>query len=158
MKKIKTNDIIKRVASICDQLDELDDYLDSLPVLHSEMDLRMSDLYHPIENTGLTATQAKRFTDEIQSVCNNRRVIKTDISYAKVFRDNIGKLLQKGNRQLLMSKLYSLSKQKETTEYKYRVYSEQEIDKLLGAKKTNKVIVTEEVETDNTIQSDNTEQ
>ena len=71
MKKLKTIDIIKSVTDICKKLDELDDYIDSLPELHSEMDLRMSDLYHPIENQGLTNSQAKRFTDEIQSVCNN---------------------------------------------------------------------------------------
>lgn len=135
MKKLKTIDIIKSVTDICKKLDELDDYIDSLPELHSEMDLRMSDLYHPIENQGLTNSQAKRFTDEIQSVCNNRRIIKTDIAYAKVYRDNIGKLVQKDNRQMLLSKLNILAKQKETAPYRYRVYTDTEINKLLGVRK-----------------------
>lgn len=134
MKKLKTINIVKHVQKICDLLDELDDYLDSLPELHSEMDLRMSDLYHPIENEKLTSTQAKRFTDEIQSVCNNRRIIKDDIAYSKVFRDNINKLIQKDNRQMLLSKLYTLLKQKEDAQYTYRVYSDGEINKLLGIK------------------------
>ena len=135
MKKLKTIDIIKCVTDICKKLDELDEYIDSLPELHSEMDLRMSDLYHPIENQGLTTAQAKRFTDEIQSVCNNRRIIKTDIAYAKVFRDNIGKLTQKSNRQMLLSRLHLLAKQKEMAPYKYRVYSDSEMNKLLGIRK-----------------------
>lgn len=137
MKKLKTVDIIKTVSDVCKKLDELDEYIDSLPALHSEMDMRMSDLYHPIEHEALTVAQAKRFTDEIQSVCNNRRIIKTDTSYAKVFRDNINKLLQQGNRQILLSKLYALEKNKELTDYSYRVYTEDEINKLLGVRKTS---------------------
>lgn len=139
MKKIKTIDIVKTVTDICKKLDDLDDYIDSLPTLHSEMDMRMSDLYHPIENEALTVTQAKRFTDEIQSVCNNRRIIKTDTSIAKVFKDNEGKLLQKANRQILLTRLFALVKQKEQTDYSYRVYSEEEINKLLGVRKTKGV-------------------
>lgn len=139
MKKIKTIDIVKTVTDICKKLDDLDDYIDSLPNLHSEMDMRMSDLYHPIENEVFTTTQAKRFTDEIQSVCSNRRIIKTDTSIAKVFRDNQGKLLQKGNRQLLLSRLNALAKIKEKTDYSYRVYTEDEINKLLGVRKTKGV-------------------
>lgn len=135
MKKLKVIDIVKQVQKVCDLLDELDEYLDSLPELHSEMDLRMSDLYHPIEFEKLTSTQAKRFTDEIKSVCNNRRIIKDDIAYSKVFRDNINKLLQKDNRQMLLTKLYTLAKQKEDVQYTYRVYSDEEINKLLGIKK-----------------------
>ena len=135
MKNLKGINIVKQVQKVCDLLDELDEYLDSLPELHSEMDLRMSDLYHPIENEKLTSTQAKRFTDEIKSVCNNRRIIKDDIAYAKVFRDNINKLVQKDNRQMLLSKLYTLAKQKEDAQYTYRVYSDEEINKLLGIKK-----------------------
>ena len=123
MKKLKTIDIVKTVTDICKKLDDLDDYIDSLPNLHSEMDMRMSDLYHPIENEALTVTQAKRFTDEIQSVCNNRRLIKNDTAIAKVFRDNESKLLQKGNRQLLLSRLCTLEKNKEKTDYSYRVYT-----------------------------------
>lgn len=139
MKKIKTVDIVKTVTEICKKLDDLDDYIDSLPTLHSEMDMRMSDLYHPIENKALSVTQAKRFTDEIQSVCNNRRIIKTDTAIAKVFKDNEGKLLQKGNRQILLARLLALAKQKEQTDYSYRVYSEDEINKLLGVRKTKGV-------------------
>ena len=135
MKNLKGINIVKQVQKVCDLLDELDEYLDSLPELHSEMDLRMSDLYHPIENEKLTSTQAKRFTDEIQSVCNNRRIIKDDIAYSKVYRDNINKLVQKDNRQMLLSKLYTLAKQKEDAQYTYRVYSDEEINKLLGIKK-----------------------
>lgn len=139
MKKLKTIDIVKTVTDICKKLDDLDDYIDSLPNLHSEMDMRMSDLYHPIENEALTVTQAKRFTDEIQSVCNNRRLIKNDTAIAKVFRDNEGKLLQKGNRQLLLSRLCTLEKNKEKTDYSYRVYTEDEINKLLGVRKNKGV-------------------
>ena len=135
MKNLKGIDIVKQVQKVCDLLDELDEYLDSLPELHSEMDLRMSDLYHPIENEKLTSTQAKRFTDEIKSVCDNRRMIKDDIAYSKVFRDNINKLIQKDNRQMLLTKLYTLVKQKEDAQYTYRVYSDEEINKLLGIKK-----------------------
>lgn len=149
MKKIKTIDIVKTVTEICKKLDDLDDYIDSLPTLHSEMDMRMSDLYHPIESEELTVTQAKRFTDEIQSVCNNRRVIKTDTSIAKVFKDNEGKLLQKGNRQILLSRLFALAKQKEQTDYSYRVYTEEEINKLLGVRKT-KGVKKDEEETEGT--------
>lgn len=139
MKKLKTIDIVKTVTDICKKLDDLDDYIDSLPNLHSEMDMRMSDLYHPIENEALTVTQAKRFTDEIQSVCNNRRLIKNDTAIAKVFRDNESKLLQKGNRQLLLSRLCTLEKNKEKTDYSYRVYTEDEINKLLGVRKNKGV-------------------
>lgn len=137
MKKLKTIDIVKTVTDICKKLDDLDDYMDSLPGLHSELDMRMSDLYHPIGNETLTAAQAKRFTDEIQSVCNNRWIIKTDTAITKVFRDNQGKLLQKTNRQLLLAKLHSLAKHKEKTDYTYRVYTEDEINKLLGIRKTS---------------------
>lgn len=139
MKKLKSVDIIKTITDVCKKLDEVDEYIDSLPALHSEMDMRMSDLYHPIESESLTVAQAKRFTDEIQSVCNNRRIIKNDTSIAKVFKDNEGKLLQKGNRQILLSRLNVLAKHKEQTEYSYRVYSEDEINKLLGVRKTKGV-------------------
>ena len=139
MKKLKTIDIIKSLTDICKKLDELDDYIDSLPELHSEMDLRMSDLYHTIEMHELNTTQAKKLIDEIQTVCNNRRIVKIQLDYARSFRDNIGKLLQKGNRQILLSRLNTLVKQKATPEYTYRIYNDTEINKLLGVRKPKEV-------------------
>lgn len=124
--------VLETITNICKQLDELDSYLETLNGLHSEMDCRLCDLYHVIELEELTPTQSKKLLKEMQQVLTKRRKVKEDIGMNRVYSDNIDKIKNKNTRPFLLEKLYKLNKTHDEAEYHNRVYSNEDINKIVG--------------------------
>lgn len=129
---IEEINVLEKIVTICKELDELDDYLESLNSLYSEMDCRLCDLYHIIEFEELTPTQARKLTREMQKVLLLRRKVKNDISINRVYTDNIDKIKKKDTRPFLLEKLHKTDKTKLDMEYKNRVYTNEELNKIIG--------------------------
>lgn len=143
-------DVIEKIKQACELLNEVDTYLETLPNKHSIGDSSRQDLFHTIENQPRDIWNYDNMCnvfDEIRRVSIERRKVKIDLSLTKVYQDNIGKLNSPQNRAMLLEKLYKTYKNC-NEEYKYRVYSEEDINKLLG----NVYVVTESMDENNDLE------
>ena len=70
-------DIIKNLTKSIKLLDEIEDEYERMPNAQSEIDSRISDVYHFIEHHHLNTSQRYRVVSLLQSLLEQRREIKT---------------------------------------------------------------------------------
>jgi hypothetical protein len=129
--------IVEKITQACKLLNEVDEYVKDLDDRHSVCDLKLSDMYHLIENNDVdewSKSELRNVTREIKSICEVRRQVKMDIGLRKIYQDNIGKLNNQQNRAMLLEKLNKVYKGHLESDYAYRVYKEDEINKLVAPK------------------------
>lgn len=129
-------DIVANITEACRLLDEVEEFVKDLDDKHSMCDLKLSDMYHLIENNEVTEWskgELRNVVEEIKSICEVRRRVKVDIGLRKIYQDNIGKLNRTENRAQLLEKLKHGAKSY-NSDYSYRVYKEEELNKLVAPK------------------------
>ena len=117
-------------------MDEVEEYVKDLDDRHSLCDLKLSDMYHLIENNNVdewSKSELKNVTKEIKNICEIRRKVKVDVGLRKIYQDNIAKLNKAENRAMLLEKLNHGAKSY-NTDYSYRVYKQDDLDKLVTPK------------------------
>lgn len=119
---------IKEAISI---LNKVDEYKDGLVDRLSEQDKKLSDLLHYIENNKLSTAQCYRIVKEIKKQREIRRKVKNDMNILSTYDKHINKLLNTNNRSMLLAELYKADKRLQA-EYKNRLYTEEEINEILG--------------------------
>lgn len=123
--------VVEELTNALTKLNEIDEYKDSLVDKLSEQDKRLSDLEHYIEENKLSTNQCYRMIKEIKKQREIRRKIKNDYTILTNYGNNINKLINHDNRRLLLEKVYKVNKSLET-KYKNRIYTEEEINEILG--------------------------
>lgn len=129
-------DIVANITEACRLLDEVEEFVKDLDDKHSMCDLRLSDMYHLIENNEVTEWskgELRNVVEEIKTICEVRRRVKVDIGLRKIYQDNIAKLNKAENRAILLEKL-NYGAKSYNTDYSYRVYKEEELNKLVAPK------------------------
>lgn len=126
-------DVLEELAKIIKSLNAIDKYKDSLTDKLSEQDKKLSDLYHYIEDNKLSTSQCYRMIKEIKTQRNIRRKIKCDMTLFSTYDNHINKMLKTDNRNMLLAELHKANNRIHT-EYKNRIYTEEEIKELLGVK------------------------
>lgn len=123
--------VLDELAIACQSLNKIDEYDESLVKELSNSDLAVSDLYHYLETNKIDTKGSYRFCKELKRVLQNRRRVKQDMSMLKLYKDNINKLIQKDNRQLLLTEVNRRNKQLQSSVYKNSVYKDDELKELL---------------------------
>lgn len=124
-------DIIQTINGAIKLLDDVDNYEQEIPKLQSEVDSRLSDLYHYIENNKLKTNQCYRIVQEIHKLRRERRNINNDHELLRTLKANEQKIINTNNRKMLMTELRKTEKRL-NNQYINRVYTEEEIKKILG--------------------------
>lgn len=122
----------EKIIEVSKILDEIENYNNTLQDLLSNVDQRICDLMHFIEYNKLKTNQCYRVVRELHKLRLERRKVKNDIELCKVLETHRNKLLQKDNRQILLSFIGKAEKSLLTSEYQNRVYSKEEILELIG--------------------------
>lgn len=133
--------VIEKITQACVILNEVEEYMSGLNEKQSETDLRLSDLYHLIENGDTEIwgeTDLRNIANEIKKICTTRRKVKIDLSLMRVYQDNIGKLNNKDNRAMMLEKLNKTNKNA-NEEYRYRIYTEDELNTLVPTNVEDKI-------------------
>lgn len=128
--------MVGKITEACRLLDEVEEYVKDLDDRHSLCDLKLSDMYHLIENNNVdewSKSELKNVTKEIKNICEIRRKVKVDVGLRKIYQDNIAKLNKAENRAMLLEKLNHGAKSY-NTDYSYRVYKQDDLDKLVTPK------------------------
>lgn len=127
-----TIDILDKIVNICSELDTIEEYDNGLSDALSNVDSKLSDLYHYIETNKLKTNQCYRIIQEMRKVLIERRKIKNDMELMKIYHQNENKLLKGTNRQILLSSVGRTNKRLTESEYINRVYTKEEIEELVG--------------------------
>lgn len=125
-------DILDKIVNICNELDTIEEYNNGLSDALSNVDSRLSDLYHYIETNKLKTNQCYRVVQEMRKVLVERRKIKNDMELLRVLHQHENKLINKANRQLLLNYIGKTNKALLNSEYGNRVYTKEEIEELVG--------------------------
>lgn len=129
LQEIEILDILKEVV---ESLDELDRYIDSLSDSCSKNDQGISDLYHYIENNQLNSKSSYRMIKELKIRLVDRRKIKQEQELAHTLRTYQQRLIGYENRKLLLGEIGKTEKRL-NTQYRYRVYNEDELREKMEA-------------------------
>ena len=123
-------DITKKIQNIVDELDNIEEYSDSLPDKLSEIDLKTQDLLHYIEYNKISILWAYKYIVELKKLRIERRRIKNDMTKWGKFNEHKNKLISSANRKFLMTEVHKSEKSLEAP-YKNRQYKEGEIEEIL---------------------------
>lgn len=130
-------DIVNELKTITEKLDNIDKYFDSMGELESNIDMKLSDLYHYIENNTLKTNECYRIVKEIKKQREIRRHLKEDYTLLSTYKNNHARLNNESNRKMLMAEMHKAKKDL-AKKYKNRVYTNEEIKKILGGKINDK--------------------
>lgn len=133
LKKEEAVDILEKIKLVVQNMDEIEGRMDELPNLQSEIDYKLQDLYHYIENSPIKTNEAYRLVKEIKRLRTIRRDYKIEYELINEFRNNYQKLTQTNNRKMLLACVGKKLKQI-TSEYKNKGYTDEEIQEVLGTK------------------------
>lgn len=125
---------IKHLQEVVDILDNIDIYNEGLNDRLSEIDLKIQDLLHYIENNKINILWTYKYISELKRLRLDRRQIKNDICIMQKFNEQKNKLLSASNRKFLMTEIYKVEKQL-SAPYKNRQYKDGEIDEMLKRKR-----------------------
>ncbi len=126
--------IIDKITNAISILDEIDDMIRTQSEELQKVDYKLSDLYHLIENNELSDEASINVVREIHLLRKERRSLNNEHDLEVVYQNQKQKMIGNDSRQFLVTELNKTNKRL-NNEYKNRVYTEEEIEKLISPKK-----------------------
>lgn len=123
-------EIITKIKEVVEILDELDEYFEELPTQQSEIDRKISDIYHYIENSTMNSKNSYRVVKELKQILLLRRQFKQEQSILQTFQNEKERLKLATNRKMLLASVHKAEKDLDTN-YKFRIYDEEEFIKQM---------------------------
>ena len=125
-------EIVDEIQSAIFALSKIEQLNTDLPNQQSEIDSKLTDILHLIENNKLNTKQCYRAVRLIHELRTERRNILNSYEIVKQYKTNEAKLQNEGNRQLLLADIKKNEKRLNNSKYTIRVYSKQELLDLIG--------------------------
>lgn len=125
-------EIVDEIQSAIFALSKIEQLNTDLPNQQSEIDSKLTDILHLIENNKLNTKQCYRAVRLIHELRTERRNILNSYEIVKQYKTNEAKLQNEGNRQLLLADIKKNEKRLNNSKYTNRVYSKQELLDLIG--------------------------
>lgn len=126
----KYTPIVMQILGVNEQLQDLDDYFNSLPSLQSQVDEELSDLLHYIENNDLSPKECKGMIKLIKQKRLVRRGLCNDYEIKKVYNTHRGKLAVDTQRPFFLTEIHKKAKEL-NCKYRNRQLSDEEIASLI---------------------------
>lgn len=126
--------IIDKITNAISILDEIDNMIKTQSEELQKVDYKLSDLYHLIENNELSDEASINVVREIHLLRKERRSLNNEHDLEVVYQNQKQKMIGNDSRQFLVTELNKTNKRL-NNEYKNRVYTEEEIEKLISPKK-----------------------
>ena len=122
-----------KIIELSQLLDELDTFEQEIANKDQYYALKLSDLYHYIEDAKLDSKICYRFCKELKSVLLERRDFKNNAKTYYEFRRNKEKFYSEiANRKIALSKVCNESKKVEQSKYHNRIYKDNGLLKKIG--------------------------
>lgn len=124
-------DVKEKITEAVELLNEIDQYDSGLSQLLSEYDEREQDLLHFIENNKINVLWCYKYTRELKTIREKRRIIKNDMEIIRKFNEHKTKLVSTiENRKIMLTEIHKREKQLNCP-YKNRRYTDEEIQKII---------------------------
>lgn len=131
----RDTEIYSMILDVCNILDGIDDRIKTQSTELQDVDYKISDYLHYIENNDIDDKECVKIVKELKELRQIRRSLKKEYEIEKTYKDNASKVMGNNTRGMLMAEINKTMKQLES-EYKYRVVNEDEIkDKIKEEKK-----------------------
>lgn len=125
-------ELVNAIENVITKLSEVEETYNNIPKMQSDIDSKLSDVYHYIENNKLNAPQCCRAIKLIQELRKERRNINNTWELLRIYKNHELKLNNNDNRQLLLSEIKRNEKKLNNSTYNNRVYTESELIELIG--------------------------
>ena len=122
--------VAEEIKDVVERLDRIDEYSNSLTDNLSELDCKMQDLLHYIENNKINVLWCYRMIKEIKQIREKRRKVKNDMELLSKYNEQKNKMISKENRQFLMTEIYKREKML-SKNYTNKQYTEEEMQKII---------------------------
>ena len=122
--------VIEEIKDVVEKLDKIDEYSNSLTDSLSELDCKMQDLLHYIENNKINVLWCYRMLKEIKQIREKRRKVKNDMELLSKYNEQKTKIISKDNRQFLLAEIYKKEKSL-SKNYTNKQYTEEEMQKII---------------------------
>lgn len=126
--------IIDKITNAISILDEIDNMIKTQSEELQKVDYKLSDLYHLIENNDLSDEASINVVREIHLLRKERRSLNNEHDLEVVYQNQKQKMIGNDSRQFLVTELNKTNKRL-NSEYKNRVYTTEQIEKLISPKK-----------------------
>lgn len=124
-------DIMKEIEGVVETLNQVQDYIDTLPTALSVVDSKICDLRHGIEFNKIRLKGYYRLFKEFKDLTLQRRKIRNDMELGRTLTTHLNKIISSGNRDMLLHEL-NKTNGRLNQPYKNRVYTEEQMDYFLG--------------------------
>lgn len=122
--------VTEEIKEVVERLDRIDEYNNSLTDNLSELDCKMQDLLHYIENNKINVLWCYRMIKEIKQIREQRRKVKNDMDLLSKYNEQKTKIISKENRQFLLTEIYKKEKTL-SKNYTNKQYTEEEMQKII---------------------------
>ncbi len=126
------SELVEHIQKAINELSTIEELYSKIPKMQSEVDSKLSDVSHYIENEKLNAVQCCKAIKLIKQLRQERRDINNTWELLRVYKNHELKLNNNDNRQLLLSEIKKNEKKLNTSVYNNRVYSESDLIDLIG--------------------------
>lgn len=123
----------EKLYQVLDLLIEIEEYAEEIPVMQSNLDSRLSDINHYIENNSLKTGECYRAIKLIHELRQERRKVNNDWEIMRTFKQNEQKLQSHGGREMLRTEINKVMDRLDK-DYNNRVYKEDELKNLLNGR------------------------
>lgn len=130
------NELLAKIEIVIKTMNEIDDIIDRTSDEQSKIDSLRSDYLHLYENYDLTDESMVKISKKLHDCCIVRRNWNNVFAIGKVYRENVGKLIFKGQREFAYNSIKHVANNLDN-DYKNRVMTDEEQQELL----TNEVEV-----------------
>ena len=131
---MRDEQIVERIKEAIEKLDEIDKLINSQSQELQNVDYKLSDLLHLIENNELSDEASINVVKEIHKLRIIRRSLQNEHEIESTYLNHKSKLTGNDTRQFLANEIFKTVKQLGKN-YKNRVYSEEQINELITPKK-----------------------
>lgn len=125
--------LIDKINKVFELLKEIEEYDKEIPIKQSNLDCRLSDINHYIENNSLKTGECYRAVKLIHELRVERRMINNDYEIMKAFKTHEQKLQSTGGRDMLKAEITKVVNRL-GCDYNNRVYKEEELKNILNGR------------------------
>lgn len=126
--------ILNTIKDACFILDNIDEMINSQSNELQEIDYKISDWLHYIENNEVTEKESCKIIQELKKLRQIRRSLHKEYEIEKTYKEHSGKMMGNNTRGMLLAEINKTVKQLDN-EYKNRILNEEDIKNILGEKK-----------------------
>lgn len=132
------NEFLAKLELVFKTMDDIDDIIDKTANEQSRIDSLRSDYLHMFENYDLSEESMRDLSQKMHDCCVIRRNWNNVYAIGKSYRENIGKIIFKGQREFAYNSIKHVINTL-NCDYKNRILSDEDVEDILNKTAVKKI-------------------